>query len=132
MLKLPPVLNKPAQLGLRGVVEGYALTRAWRAGMLGPERPSRTVAVFRALDRLGPIGGAIAIAGIKHADRIGLIDELGSLTFGELDARSDALACALRARGAGEGDTIGIRAATIAAFSTSPSPSPSWADGRCT
>ena len=108
MLKLPPVLNKPAQLGLRGVVEGYALTRAWRAGMLGPERPSRTVAVFRALDRLGPIGGAIAIAGIKHADRIGLIDELGSLTFGELDARSDALACALRARGAGEGDTIGI------------------------
>jgi len=108
MLRMPPVLNKPAQLGLRGVVEGYSLTQAWRAGMLGPERPSRTVAVFRALDRLGPIGGAIAIAGIKHADRIGLIDELGSLTFGELDARSDALACALRARGAGEGDTVGI------------------------
>ncbi|HEY5317085.1 MAG TPA: AMP-binding protein, partial [Solirubrobacteraceae bacterium] len=44
----------------------------------------------------------------RHADQPGLIDERGSLTFGELDARSDALAFGLRARGVAQGETIGI------------------------
>jgi fatty-acyl-CoA synthase len=39
---------------------------------------------------------------------VGLIDELGSLTFTELNQRSDALTCALRDRGVGEEDCVGI------------------------
>ena len=39
------------------------------------------------------------------ARALGLIDELGSLTFAELNERSNALACALSARGVREGDT---------------------------
>jgi fatty-acyl-CoA synthase len=66
--------------------------------------------VFKAIDQLGQLGGGITIAALRHSDRVGLIDELGSLTFGELGARSDALACALRARGVAEGSCIGILA----------------------
>ena len=76
--------------------------------MLGADPPARALAVFRAIDRLGQLGGAVAIAAIRHGDQVGLIDEIGSLTFAELDARSDALACGLRARGLVEGDGIGI------------------------
>ena len=47
-------------------------------------------------------------AAIRHGDHPGLIDERGPLTFAELDARTNALACALRARGVIEGDSVGI------------------------
>ncbi len=90
--------------------ESRSAAYAWQAGMLVAERPSRTRAIFRALDRLGQVGGALAMAAIRHGERPGLIDELGTLSFAELDARSDALACALRARGFGEGDGVGILA----------------------
>ena len=108
MTALPPLLRRPAEVGARGLVESRAAVHAWRAGMIGADPPRRALAVFRALDRLGQLGGAIAIAAIRHGDRVGLIDELGSLTFAELDARSNALACGLRARGIREGDGIGI------------------------
>jgi acyl-CoA synthetase (AMP-forming)/AMP-acid ligase II len=108
MADVPPPLMKPVQLGRRGAVESRALFHAWRAGMVGVDSPRRAVAVFRALDRLGQLGGAVAIAALRHGERVGLTDERGSLTFAELDARSDALAVALRARGLREGDCVGI------------------------
>jgi fatty-acyl-CoA synthase len=106
--KLPPFLRKPAELGLRGAVEGHAVIHGFRSGMLGIDPPRKVVAVLRALDRLGPIGGALAVAASRHGDHTGIIDERGSLTFKDIDARSDALAYALRARGVAAGDTIGI------------------------
>jgi fatty-acyl-CoA synthase len=81
---------------------------AARAGVIGGDPPHRTFVALRALHRMGQIGSAITIAAIRHGDRVGIKDELGSLTFGELDARSNALACALRARGVGDQDTVGI------------------------
>jgi fatty-acyl-CoA synthase len=108
MPNLPPLLRKPAELGLRGAIEGHAVFQGFRSGMLGIDPPRKAAAVLRAIDRLGPIGGAIAVAAARHGDRTGIIDERGSLTFAELGARSDAAACGLRASGVGEGDTIGI------------------------
>ncbi len=104
----PSILDRAAAVGRRGVTESRALGHAYRAGMVGIDRPSRAIAIFRALDRFGQLGGAIAIAAIRHGDRPGLTDERGTLTFAELDARSDALACALRDRGLREGDGVGI------------------------
>ena len=104
----PSILNRAAALGRRGAVESRALGHAYRAGMVGFEGPSRALAIFRALDRLGQLGGAIAIAAIRHGDRPGLIDERGTLTFAELDGRSDAVACGLRDRGLREGDGVGV------------------------
>jgi len=102
------VVSRSAELGARGLVEARAAVYAWRAGMIGSDPPRRALAIFRAIDQLGQIGGAIAIAAIRHGDQTGLIDELGSLTFAELNARSDALACGLRARGIREQSGVGI------------------------
>ncbi len=92
----------------RGVVESWAVTRAWRAGLMGGEAPGKTLAALRALDRLGQLGSAIVVAALRHGERVGLIDELGSLTFAQLDERSNALAVALRDRGLRAGDGVGI------------------------
>ncbi|HEY2772120.1 MAG TPA: AMP-binding protein [Solirubrobacteraceae bacterium] len=102
------MIAKAADLGRRGVIESRALGHAFRAGMISLDSPTRTIAAFRALDKFGQFGAAIIVAAIRHGDQIGLIDELGSLTFAELHARSDALTVALRARGVKEGDGIGI------------------------
>ncbi|HWF34264.1 MAG TPA: AMP-binding protein [Solirubrobacteraceae bacterium] len=108
MRKLPPLLRKPAALGLRGAVEGHAVIHGFRSGMLGIDPPRKVASVLRALDHLGPIGGALAVAASRHGDQTGVIDERGSLTFKEIDGRTDALAYGLRARGVNEGETIGI------------------------
>src|SRR5947209_10588429 len=97
-----------AALMRRGSIEARALRYAWRAGMIGFDPPTRTAAIFGALGALGQLGGAIAVAAIKHGERAGLTDELGTVSFSELDSRSNALACALRARGLREGDGVGI------------------------
>jgi fatty-acyl-CoA synthase len=108
MPDLTSLLQRPVHLGRRGLIESRAAMHAWRAGMIGADPPKRALAVFLAMDRLGQLGGAVAIAALRHGEQVGLIDELGSLTFAELDARSDALTCGLRARGLREGDGIGI------------------------
>ncbi len=108
MADVRTLLQRTSELGRRGAVETRALGYAWRAGMIGWDRPSRTREVFRAIERLGQLGSAIAVAAIRHGERPGLIDERGMLTFAELDSRSDALACGLRAREVRERDGVGI------------------------
>jgi acyl-CoA synthetase (AMP-forming)/AMP-acid ligase II len=55
----------------------------------------------------GPAGGFTAMA-LRAPDRVGLVDELGELTFGEMHRRSNALARALADHGVGEGDSVAI------------------------
>ena len=95
-------------LATRVAIESRSAVHAWRAGMIAFDRPDRAARILKAMDSLGQLGAAITIAGIRHGDRLGVIDELGALTFAELDARSDALACAMRERGLSEGETVGI------------------------
>jgi len=56
---------------------------------------------------LGPAGGFASLA-VRHPDRPGVVDELGTLTYAELHRRSNALARALADRGVGEGDGVAI------------------------
>ncbi len=95
-------------LARRAALESRSAVHAWRAGMLALDRPDKALAILRATERLGQLGAAITIAAIRHGDRVGLIDELGPLTFSELDQRSSALAAGLSARGISAGDTVGI------------------------
>jgi fatty-acyl-CoA synthase len=95
-------------LGRRAVVEARSAFHATRAGVLAAEPPAQALKALKALDRLGQVGAALAITAMRHPERVGLIDERGALTFGELDARAGALACGLRARGIGAQDCIGI------------------------
>jgi fatty-acyl-CoA synthase len=76
--------------------------------MFGLEPPNRAVASVRALQRYGMLGGELAIAARRHGESTALVDELGSLTFADLDRRSNALANAWRAEGIGDRVSVGI------------------------
>ena len=56
------------------------------------------------------LGGAIAVGASRHGDRPAVIDERGSITYHELDQRSNALANAWRALGLEPGQGVAILA----------------------
>jgi acyl-CoA synthetase (AMP-forming)/AMP-acid ligase II len=79
------------------------------AGIAALHRPDKAVKVVSAFVRWGasPALG-ITTAAIHHPDEIALIDERGSLTFEQLQRRTNALARAFERMGIGDGDGIGI------------------------
>jgi acyl-CoA synthetase (AMP-forming)/AMP-acid ligase II len=79
------------------------------AGIIRAYPPSVLAALGKALRSwgTGPAGGFIAMA-IRDPDRVGLIDERGSLTFDQMHRRTNALARALAERGVGEGDSVAV------------------------
>ncbi len=79
------------------------------ARMIGGTRPDRLVRRLLALNTWGPTpaGGYIASA-VCHPAAISIIDELGSLTFDEVNRRTNALAHAMSDLGINEGDGIAI------------------------
>jgi acyl-CoA synthetase (AMP-forming)/AMP-acid ligase II len=80
-----------------------------RAGIVHPERPDQLFHTVRALLRYGttPAAGFAAAARI-HPGEPALIDELGTLTFREVHARSNALARALARDGIQPGDNVAV------------------------
>jgi fatty-acyl-CoA synthase len=82
-----------------------------RAGLLSPVRPDRLLGMALAVARWGltPATGYAAGAA-RHPDRIALIDDEGSLTYREIDQRTDRLAGELRARGVGVATPVGLLA----------------------
>lgn len=102
------LLGDLTKLLTRLPVEAQALVTTVRSGMLGPETPQRLLQLARALDRYGLYGAAVSVAALRDGDRPGVADDLGVLTFAELDRRSNALANAFRARGIGAGSGVGI------------------------
>ena len=82
-----------------------------KAGLLNPIRPDRLLGMALALARWGltPATGYAAGAA-RHPDRVAIIDDEGSLTYRELDQRTDRLAGELRARGVLEGSAVGLLA----------------------
>lgn len=79
------------------------------SGIIRPYSPARLLRLGKTVKEwgTGPAGGFAALA-VRHPDRVGLVDDLGELTFGEVHARSNALAHALRERGVGEGDSVAV------------------------
>jgi len=82
-----------------------------RAGLLTPVRPDRLLGMALAVAKWGltPATGYAAGAA-RHPDRVAIIDDLGPLTFRELDQRTDRLAGELRQRGVHVGDAVGLLA----------------------
>jgi fatty-acyl-CoA synthase len=80
-----------------------------RSGVLRPMRPSRAIRALETLHRWGrSMASGYITAAIRYPDRTALIDERGTLTFAEIDARTNALANALGQAGIGEGDGVAI------------------------
>ncbi|BBZ26218.1 acyl-CoA synthetase [Mycolicibacterium madagascariense] len=89
---------------------GLVTTMA-RAGVIAPLRPDKYVRIAAAMVRenMGITSG-FASAAQRCPDRPGLVDELGTLTWHELDQRADAFAAALQALPGGAPDVVAIMA----------------------
>lgn len=82
-----------------------------RAGVIAPLRPDKYLRIAAAMARenMGITSG-FASAAQRCGDRVGLVDELGALTWREIDQRADALAAALQHLPSGQPQVIGIMA----------------------
>ena len=91
------------------VAAGTSIKVLGGAGIIRPYSPLTLARLGRTLKDwgTGPAGGFASLA-LRVPDQIGLVDELGELTFGELHERSNSLARALRELGVGEGDGVAI------------------------
>ncbi len=106
----PPPLSRVREAGTRSLSRAATTVRVLGgAGLIRPYGPATLARLGAALVRwgMGPAGGFAALAE-RVPDRPGIIDERGTLTFGELDRRSNALARSLRDRGVGEGDSVAL------------------------
>nr|MDQ3572308.1 AMP-binding protein [Actinomycetota bacterium] len=98
---------------LRGLVNSAATTAqataaVARTGLLGPGRPDHLARAAVEAARRGPVAGACSGSAIRWGTRPALTDELGTLTYVDLDRRSNALARAFQADGLKPGDGIAI------------------------
>ena len=79
------------------------------AGVIRPMRPDRLLRVLQTMARWGrsPAAGAISLAN-RFPDETAIVDELGTLTFGKVHERSNALAHAFSDAGIVEGDGVAV------------------------
>src|SRR5436309_416998 len=79
------------------------------AGILAPVRPDKLARMVAKYAKWGTSAAAGAVlTAINHPDDTAVVDEKGSLTFEEIDRRSNAFAHALERRGVGPGEGVGI------------------------
>jgi acyl-CoA synthetase (AMP-forming)/AMP-acid ligase II len=79
------------------------------AGLIAPTRPDRLALAGRSLLRWGTTSsGAIAVTAARAPKQAAVIDELGTLSYGELHRRANALASSLAAHGIRPGDGVAI------------------------
>jgi acyl-CoA synthetase (AMP-forming)/AMP-acid ligase II len=106
LARLPTVFSTTAA---KARTAGSAAMILAGSGIVRPVNPLGLARTGLALARwgTGPAGGFIGLAH-RYPRRTALIDELGSLTYADLDRRSNAIARALAARGIGEGDGVAI------------------------
>lgn len=82
-----------------------------RARLLAPMRPDKYVRIAAAMQRENmAVTSGFAAAAQRCPDRPGLVDELGTLTWREIDQRADALAAALQALAGGQPKVLGLMA----------------------
>jgi acyl-CoA synthetase (AMP-forming)/AMP-acid ligase II len=80
-----------------------------RAGMLRPSRPDRILRALVSLHRWGPtLAAGYLGAAARYPEATAIIDELGSITFADIDLRTNALARGLAGHGVQPGHGVAI------------------------
>lgn len=79
------------------------------AGVLGAMRPDKYVRAANLARQWGasPAAG-FAVSALRDPERIAAVDDGGTSTYGEMHARSNAIADALAGEGIGEGDGVAL------------------------
>jgi fatty-acyl-CoA synthase len=78
-------------------------------GIAHPERPDKTLRSLGVLRRWGPSSAAAYTGGaIRFPDRPAIVDDRGTLTFAQIDRRTNALAHTLADGGIGAEDSVAI------------------------
>lgn len=86
-----------------------ALAVLTRSGVVAPVRPDRLARMAVGALRFGiTLTAGYAAGAARHPGRTAIVDDLGRLTYAEVDRRSTALARALAGRGVGAGDRLGV------------------------
>ena len=87
------------------------VTTMRRAGLIAPLRPDKYLRIVAAMARENmSVTSGFASAAQRCPDRPGLVDELGTLTWREIDQQADALAAGLQALSGGAPRVLGIMA----------------------
>lgn len=87
------------------------MTTLARAGLIAPMRPDKYLRIVAAMQRENmAVTSGFAAAAQRCGDRAGLVDELGVLTWRQIDQRADAFAAALQALPGGAPDVVGLMA----------------------
>src|SRR5262245_46895207 len=103
------MIPKPSELASQATTKLQTLVTLTRAGIVHPERPDQLWHTVSALLRFGttPAAGYIGAAK-KFPNEPAIIDERGTLTFKQVDERTNALARAFARDGIGVGDGVAI------------------------
>jgi acyl-CoA synthetase (AMP-forming)/AMP-acid ligase II len=93
--------------GAKQVPKGLAVLAS--TGIIQPYGPARLRRVVSTVFRwgTGPAGGWQSLA-VRFPDEVGLIDERGALTYGDVDRRTNAQADSLARLGVREGDAVAV------------------------
>lgn len=79
-----------------------------RAGLLDLGKPVQMVRGSLVMRRLGPIAGAAHMSARRRGDDIALIDELGAVSYREVDERANAICRGWADHGLGPGSVVGV------------------------
>ncbi|CAN5545125.1 long-chain-fatty-acid--CoA ligase FadD2 [soil metagenome] len=94
-------------VGTRAVSELRAVEYIARTGILRPQRLDKALGAARSVLRYG-LGGVVAATAARTPNRPAIADELGDLSYAELDLRSNALANSMAEVGVTAGTGVGI------------------------
>jgi fatty-acyl-CoA synthase len=106
----------PKKIASRGADEAAYLRALVQSGFVRADRPAVIAGALRTIRAEGPLGAALALPLGRHPDRTAIIDERGSLTYAQLEQRTNALANAWRDRGVRAGDGVGLMIRNHAGF----------------
>ena len=101
-------LPSPGPTLARARDELRALRACKAAGVISSDGIGQLREVLKASKAFGLVGGGIVGAAIRHGDAPAIIDERGTLSFVEIDRRTNAVANHLRAQGLKPGQGVAI------------------------
>jgi fatty-acyl-CoA synthase len=102
------ILAGATKLAERFGDEAYFAALCLRSGMIGPQLPHQVGQTLRAFDRHGMLGGAATAGAIRFGDRAAVVDELGELSYRDLDLHSNAIANCWREHGLKPGEGVAV------------------------